>query len=487
MRRECCLRKIAGVSVVGARPRRASQEERLLAETGRAKIRRLAASVPVAVVCVLGASGDASATAFFINQQSVTGLARVDAGNTAAADDLSTVFFNPAGLVHLFETDPKTDFADRFAVGAHLVAPRSRLKNRNSSASDLGTAGEFSPLAGKDSTNPTDPTPIVNMYWARRLAGGNAAVGAGFNVPFGLGTELGRDWFGRYDAIEASLRTINLSLVGAYRIDEKLSVGGGIDMQYARATLTSAIPNPLTPGGPTAASDGQVTTKGHAWTPGFNVGLVYSVVPERTRVGIHYRSGMRHEISGKTEIGGLTGPLADFNGTGQVHSQLNLPAIATLGLWQRMTEKLVLLGELEWYDWSTFREIRVRYDDGRADIVRPTRYRDTYALAIGIEYELSSELTARGGLQYDRTPTTDGFRDTTVPDSDRTWLGLGFSYKASKCSHFDFAFNHVFFRDTKVDLTRRFFEGTPLQTEVHIDGAVDTVVNTLSMNYRVAF
>ena len=98
-------------------------------------------------------------------------------------------------------------------------------------------------------------------------------MGIGINVPFGLETRSSDEWFGRYDAIEASLRTINIGFVGAYRFESGLAIGGGIDIQYARTSLTSAIPNPLVPGGPTAATDGRIFTSGHDWTPGFHVGL----------------------------------------------------------------------------------------------------------------------------------------------------------------------------------------------------------------------
>ena len=68
---------------------------------------------------------------------------------------------------------------------------------------------------------------MPNFYAARPIAGGRAAVGLGLNAPFGLATSFSPDWHGRYDAIEASLRTINVSAVGAYQFDSGLSVGGG--------------------------------------------------------------------------------------------------------------------------------------------------------------------------------------------------------------------------------------------------------------------
>ena len=109
-------------------------------------------------------------------------------------------------------------------------------------------------------------------------------------------------------------------------------------------------------------------------------------------------------------------------------------------------------------------------------------------MAIGAEYLMHDERwTMRGGIHYDTTPTVDEFRDTTVPDSERIWLGLGASYRMSKTSSIDFAFNHVFFRDTRIDLTRTFFEGTPLASVARITSDVKSVVNTVSVEYRFGF
>jgi long-chain fatty acid transport protein len=349
-----------------------------------------------------------------------------------------------------------------------------------------GSLGAAVPLAGANGHNPTDPTPVPQFYAAMPLTD-RAVVGVGLNVPFGLATTLDSGWHGRYDAFEASRRTANVSLVGAYRFDSGLSIGGGLDLQYARTLLASAIPNPLAPGGPSAGTDATIRTKGHdSVTPGFNVGFIYDI-DDNTRVGMHYRSGMTHKISGTSEVNGLTGPLASFNGSVAAKTDLHLPAITTAGVRRAVTPSLALFGEFEWFDWSTFDEVRIRFADGRADGVRPAHYRDAYAVAAGAEYQVRDGLTARGGLHHDTTPTVDGFRDTTVPDSSRLWLGTGATFQISPTLDLDLAFNHVFFRDTTIALTRTFFDGTPLASAMTINNDVRSVVNTIAVDLRVRF
>lgn len=425
------------------------------------------------------------ASGFFVNQQSVRNLGRVNAGSAAASDDPSTVFFNPAGLTQLWQEEPRPVASTLISIGAQVLVPLSDLANRGSDVASPGTLGMFVPYAGGDFSDPADATPIPNIFAARAIDE-RIAIGFGITAPFGLAAEFRDNWFGRYDAIEASLRTINLGAVAAFRLTPSLSLGGGVDVQHARSTLVSAIPNPFVPGGPSAATDGRIETRGSDWSAGYNVGVLFH--PKKgTRVGVHYRSAMKHKISGSADTSGLTGPLAFANGSTDATARLNLPAILALGVAHGATNRVTLLANVEWYDWSRFEEIRVRFADGRADGVRSAHYRDTWAIAIGGEYRISRALTLRSGVRLDRTPTVDGFRDTTFPDADRVWLGLGATYHVTRRWTTDVAFKHAFFEKADIGVTRTFFDGSPLATTVRVKGTADSSVTTFSLNMGYAF
>ncbi|MDB5856738.1 MAG: rane protein involved in aromatic hydrocarbon degradation [Ramlibacter sp.] len=446
-------------------------------------VRSAVRATGLATLVIAGLAEPAGATGFFVNQQSVKGLGRVGAGDAAVADELGTIYFNPAGLTEIWGDGLSKN---RVALGGHLIVPHSDRRNAGSTAATPGTLGTPAPYAGGDLGNAVDPAFIPNFYWARELVPGRAAIGAGVNFPFGLSTAFPGDWFGRYDAIEASLRTVNLTAVGAYRFDSGVSIGGGLDFQYAHSRLLSAIPNPLTPGGPTAATDGRAETKGQDWTPGFNLGILVPLTGQ-TRIGVHYRSGMKHTLEGSTQVSGLTGPLAPFNGSVGAKGDLHLPAIGTVAVRHSFSPDLQLLASLEWFDWSRFRELRIKFSDGSPDVVRTSNYRDAFALALGAEYRVSNQLSARGGIRFDQTPTVNGFRDTTVPDAERLWLGVGATYRPGKESALDFAYNHVFFRNADIAVTRTFFDGSPLASTVNVTGRAKSSVNNLSVGYRHAF
>ncbi len=444
-------------------------------------------SVYVGIALALCAlASPAAATGFFLNQQSVQGLGRTDAGNAVAANDASTVYYNPAGLPLLWRDGAARETDTLFAFGTHVIIPRSDHINTGSTAATFATGGAPVSYAGPNVSNPTDPTPVPNIFIARRLAGGDGAIGLGVTSPYGLSAKFGNDWFGRYDSIEVSLRTVNIAAVGAWQVTPRFSIGGGLDVQYAQTKLVQAIPNPLLAGGPTVATDARGESTGSAWTPGFNVGVLFQP-DEATRLGLHYRSGMRHKITGTAVTSGLPAALAAGNGAVGARSLLKLPAVLSAGASRRISNELTLYGGIDWFGWSTLNELRVSFDNGTADAVRTANFRNALAYSIGAEYAQSPALTLRGGVQWDYTPTVDGFRDTTVPDSNRLVLAAGASYRVSRQTHLDFAVNHVMFRAAAISITRNFFGGTAVASSTTVNDIVTPRIDTISLQLRYAF
>lgn len=441
-------------------------------------------SVLAVSVVLASMTTNVAANGFFVPQQSVQGIGRAQAGGAAIANDLSTVFFNPAGLTRLWR-DPNVDERYKVLGSLHVIIPRIQLADLGTTATAPGTGGQPVPVGGGDGGNPGRTTPVPNLYFGTPLSG-DFFLGVGLTAPFGLSAEYDDGWFGRYDSIESSLLTLNLAPSLAVKLGEKLSVGGGIDIQYADAELTNAIPNPLVPGGPTADTDGLFALHGDDTSVGFNLGLLLEAT-RSTRVGLHYRSAMNHQLTGIATTSGLSGPLAAANGEVSASTDVNLPPIASLGVAHETNDRWTLLGEVMWFGWSSFDEIRVQLDDGNPDAVRKTSYRDSYTVAGGAEYRVSDGLTLRGGAQYDRTPTRDGFRDTSFPDGDRIWYSFGVSYHQSRRLALDLSVTHVPFKDGPIELNRIFFEGSPITSDVRVDALAKTTVSTIAASLRLTF
>jgi long-chain fatty acid transport protein len=100
---------------------------------------------------------------------------------------------------------------------------------------------------------------------------------------------------------------------------------------------------------------------------------------------------------------------------------------------------------------------------------------------------LRPELTLRAGIQYDKTPTDDRFRNTNLPDGDRIWFGVGATYSINTSLSIDGAANYAVFRGADVDLGRTFFAGTPAEGSVQITGRAQPSFSTLSVALRHRF
>jgi long-chain fatty acid transport protein len=420
----------------------------------------------------------ASANGFSLPVQDSLQVGRANAGVVAAASDASTVFHNPAGMTELA--------GEEILSGATAIYAGYNVDDRGSTATTPGTGGVPALLAGQKG-DPRTFAVVPTLFYARPMTPSrNFWVGLSLTSPWGLGVEYDDDWFGRYDSIETRLTTVNLSPAMAYRITDWLSIGGGLNVEYADAKLTNALPATLAPGGPSPATDGLAKLTGDDVSLGFNVGVLVKPLP-RTRIGVHYRSAVKHDLSGKLRVRGLTGPLAGGNGRSDVDLELNEPDVVAIGIAQEAFSGTTLLAEAQWFNWSRFDELRAQFADGRPDSVRGQDWKDTWSFYGGIEQRLLEHWTLRAGAGYEPTPTTNEFRNTSLPDGDRVRLGLGVSYDWSDRLRVDLGYAYVFSTREDIDLTRSFFEGTPAQGSINTRGRADLFINDLALRVRYRF
>ena len=433
------------------------------------------ATLPLAAMLYPAAS---FAGAFYVPQQDIQGIGRAFAGDAAGIDDPSTIFTNPAGMTLLG--------VPQISAGISGIRPTFSLHDRGSTSATPGTLGIPVPTLGNNGGDPGSWTPVPNLFAAVPAADGRLWFGLGVSAPFGLSLQYDPTWFGRYDSVESKLLTIDVAPSVAYKINDFLSIGGGIDLQYADATLSNAVPNTLVPGGPSPFTDGFAKVKENGFAVGFNLGVMLQPLPG-TRVGLAYRYGITQNLEGNTTISGLTGPLGGLNGNFSSTTALNLPSIVSLGVSQQVTPELTLLAGVQWFDWSRFSELRIQVDNGQPATVLPQGYRNSWTANIGAEYRWSDALTLRAGFQYDQTPTVDAFRSTDLPDGDRYWIAIGATFKLSDSLLIDAAYAHAFFDDGQINHAKTFFDGTPAEGTFVINALANTSADSVSVNIRYKF
>ena len=424
---------------------------------------------PVTTLISLASASIASpamAGGFYLQEQSPEGTGRAFAGEAAAADSAATIYFNPAGMTELDGT--------QIVVGVHLLDIDARQDNRGSTRSIPG--GTTVPTGGGDGGNPFyDVAAVPVGYLSHRLSE-RLWLGLGINAPFGLVVDYEDDFFARYDSRRSELRTYNAQPSVAYRVDDRLSVGFGLSIQYVEAELTNALPQP-----DPAAGDGFSRVAGDDVSLGWNAGLAYEV--GGTRLGVHFRSGIDHEIRGDFTIEDLAGPLAAANGERDARAQLRLPSVASIGIRQAIGPDLRLLAGASWYNWSVFETIDAT-DGGDLLLSSEQGYRDTFDISVGGEYDVSEALTLRAGFKWDETPTGDRLRTTRVPDGDRYWATAGLTWRTGRFA-FAASYAHIFVDASTIAREERFYEGTPAQvvttTNALTRGNVDQIALSIGV------
>lgn len=118
------------------------------------------------------------------------------------------------------------------------------------------------------------------------------------------------------------------------------------------------------------------------------------------------------------------------------------------------------------------------FDSAQVDNVLAFRYRDTTFVSAGADYKVSQTLTVRGGLAYDRSPTTNAHRDVRVPDAARTWVSLGLAWVPSDRLEWNVGHTHLFVPSPSVSEV--------IATGSSLNGTFDVSADVLasSLTYR---
>ena len=186
-----------GFAVRGVGRRRVSQLS--IAVGGRscdAPKPRMRAAAAILAACVTAPHSVALAAGYAVGQESVTGMGVAYAGGTAAANDVSTVFYNPAGMTRID--------GSKVMYGGAAVFPSIHFRDQNSTLFD-GTA-----ISGGDGRNGGQNALVPHLYGVYSASNG-IKYGLGINSPFSIVTNYEDEWKGRYNEITTSVKSFNVN------------------------------------------------------------------------------------------------------------------------------------------------------------------------------------------------------------------------------------------------------------------------------------
>jgi long-chain fatty acid transport protein len=430
---------------------------------------RLAAAVGSAVLSLAaGHAGVAYGSAFALQEQSGSGLGNAFAGGAAAAEDASTIFFNPAGMSRLPGMQA--------VVAGSLICLQAKFSDNGSQPAALQTLGGNGGDAGSCAVVPAlyFAAPINNQW----------SAGIGVNAPFGLKTDYDSDWLGRFQAIKSKIETINVNPAVSFKASDMVTIGGGANYQHIKAELTQranyagaiaqaaaigqvppAAAGPIVAAYAGAQSDVRINGNDGAW--GWNIGVLVNVDPQ-TRFGASYRSTIKYNVSGTAEffnppVPALPASLAPIasalsnalNSTRLANSDVNValkvPDTANVSIFRQIDSKWDVMGDVQYTGWSSVQNLTVVRSTGVVLLDTPENFRDTWRASIGANYHYSDQWMFRGGLAYDQSPVRDAQRTPRLPDNDRTWISIGAQYKFSPQLLLDAGYTYIFVKDPSIN------------------------------------
>ena len=423
---------------------------------------------------LLAATAAANAGGFALREQSAYGQGSSFAG-VAAGGSLSSMFWNPATMTQVPGIQVE-------AVASGIIPVSTHTTSASSTLAVLGGAGDSA-----------DDAIVPAGYFSWQL-NPQLWLGISVNSPFGLSVSFPDAWAGRNYAGNTTLKSYNATPSVAYQINNWISVGVGVQIEYAKADLTTGLPvNGL--GGGFPGIGNQATISGHGWGYGLTAGLTLTPTPTTT-IGLGYRSAINQKIDGTLTLppGVLYTPPGGST-PGDVNTTLDLPDVVSLGLRQQLTPQWMLMATAEWTNWSRIGTSNVTQSNGApatilaghggGPVTLPFQYRDGWFFALGAEYQWTDRLAVRGGVGFERTPISDQVRTPRLPDNDRTWLSLGSTYKLTKALSFDIAYSHLIVKDTSVNISNSsnpWFNGL-----VSYVGSVDSHVDIISVALKYRF
>jgi long-chain fatty acid transport protein len=341
---------------------------------------------------------------------------------TAQADDPSAIYYNPAGLTQLK--------GNNIMVGATYLGL------------DGGEFTGTTPLTGGATASESQKTLdfiIPNAYYTRTTSDGYIAYGVGIFSPFGLGQEYENKNTSifRNQITLIDLQTVVVNPTIAFKINEYLSVGAGIDYMWGKAKLEK------TPVGPGALGNLYNSTlesdwglDGDAW--GYNFGLLLKPT-ENFRIGANYRSPFTLKIkdadvtiSNTNPLYGVVPTLGATPSSTKGGATVAMPATFALGAAYTMG-KLTVEADADWTFWSSFTSLPITLQDQRPPILVSTNaqknWQDVCAIRLGAQYRVTDPLSLRAGFVYDPTPVPAETMGPELPDADKLDYMVGAGYK----------------------------------------------------------
>ena len=354
------------------------------------------------------------------------------------------------------------------------------------------------------------PANIPYFYYAQK-AGKNSWWGVAFFARYGNNIEYDDAWPGRYDTVYSGIKGVTLQPTYAFKINDKLSMGVGLDINYINLRMKKDTPayanpsklNPALPNQNIYLGDIHSDLNGHTTELGWVASLMYDFTP-KTSVAVMYRAKVEHTMDADIDFDyalsqqaqGILGSLpatvrqalaAKMPGYTGAHGKVTLPDSISIGIGHKFDDRTRIEFDAVWTNWATYDALNTYFDNGplgTPGTFQQKNWKASWRLGLGIEHKLSRQWSIMGGYVWDQSPVPNDSMDFTVPTGDRHRGSLGFKYRPTENSEIAFAYTAIWAgsRDVKSHLSRE----TGAFQEDYVNGHLhDGLTQLVSLGYTM--
>lgn len=342
----------------------------------------------------------------------------------AVVNDATASYFNPAALTLL-------NNAQIIQLGT--VA---RFNSKFTGSSKTLATGFIESGSTSSNTNYFSPSLYFGIPATDRITFGFAAVS---NYAFRNADDAS---LLRY--VQASNNIEDYDFVPAIgvKINDYLSLGGGINFSYANFTL-----HPITGFPGSNIADSQSNNQSSGTGVGGNVGFLIRPT-STTLIGFNYRSVTTYRENGKSV----------FNGPPQVtsnnyHFKLHTPARSILTVNQFITSKLGVISTIQFWQWNIVKNIAVyniATPIGATSASVPFYMHDSWLFTLGGQYRFNPKWVLRVAGTYNATPDNGHYQ---IINGNSYVLGASVGYTVNKTLKIDGSYAHIFIQNANINTT----------------------------------
>jgi long-chain fatty acid transport protein len=396
---------------------------------------------------LLAAPASAKASGFAIESQGARAMGFAGA-YIAQASDPSAIFYNAAGIA--------------FLKGKQLYISGALA----GLSTDFTGAGPNPPLGTLETTS-NGLSILPSFYYSQQVAD-TMVVGLGVTRPFAMRSTWTNpnEFTGRFICVECSLSSWSVNPTVAFRLADRFSIGGGLDVRFSKFELSRRLvadPNPF----PVPTDVAELTLASDTKTAlGFNAGIL-AMPTENFSLGLSYRHKVTVDHAAQADfVQILTGNTVldqavaiALPGSQPATVSYTYPGSFAVGAALRRGY-WTIEADFQWMLWSKLDQVGIVYQNAPAfSTTLPLDWKDTWRGAIGLEYLIKDDWEARFGYGYDHSPAPTDTISPFIHDADRHTFGLGGSWKYEKL-RLDFDLRYVLFRNSStLGISRYGYDG----------------------------